>query len=318
MVSGLSTYRSKKSGAKSQHFPQRLHNLMEYVEQQGLQHVITWVFQGRGVMIHNPDGLVKLLPLFFSQTKYRSFRRQLNMWHFERIESGPHKGAFIHPYFVRDDRELSSCMSRQVSLKEPRRDPTMISIEPETFALDSDILDSPARIGEDERQQQEPHDHDIYYPTTQGIQGSNSTTCSMTQKNLDILSQWLEPNPLVHANNNDTSSSGDLSKFLSDTTTTTNSSFPHKILASNLDKKECWPQLTTSYPSSTCDKEDDMMMIPMNIIETETRMALKSFNNIPWNRLFSETPSSVRMENFPLEVDLDDFDLDVADLFTVV
>jgi len=108
--------RKKKSGSESQ-FPGKLHNMMGYVEREGLEHVISWVINGRGFMIHDPEKLVKILPLFFAQTKYRSFRRQLNMWHFERIMSGPHKGAFMHPYFVRDNQELCACMSRQIFVK---------------------------------------------------------------------------------------------------------------------------------------------------------------------------------------------------------
>jgi hypothetical protein len=109
----------KKSGNKSQ-FPGRLHSLMEHVEEQGIEGVISWVLGGRGIIVADPDRLVEILPFFFSQTKYRSFRRQLNMWHFERIEKGPCTGAFVHPYFVRGDRQLSMSMSRNVSLK-PRR-----------------------------------------------------------------------------------------------------------------------------------------------------------------------------------------------------
>lgn len=93
---------------------------MEYVEEKRILDVISWVLGGRGFIVHDPDRLVEILPLFFSQTKYRSFRRQLNMWHFERIEKGPCKGAFVHPYFVRGEKDLASSMSRQIMLK-PRR-----------------------------------------------------------------------------------------------------------------------------------------------------------------------------------------------------
>jgi len=95
--------------------------MMDYAERNGLDSIITWVLNGRAIKINDPDRLVSLLPLFFGQTKYRSFRRQLNMWHFERILEGPHAGGFMHPYFVRDQVELSGCMSRQVYIKPKRR-----------------------------------------------------------------------------------------------------------------------------------------------------------------------------------------------------
>eukprot|EP00934_Nitzschia_sp_Nitz4_P002105 Nitzschia sp. Nitz4//scaffold246_size28974//131//1048//NITZ4_008079-RA/size28974-exonerate_est2genome-gene-0.29-mRNA-1//1//CDS//3329543903//2105//frame0 len=119
MAAYPSTNNRKRIGSERQ-FPGRLHNMMAFAEKEGYEHVIGWVLNGRGVMVYSPEGLVNLLPLFFSQTKYRSFRRQLNMWHFERVEHGPNKGAFIHPYFVKDNRELCSYMCRQMHLAKPR------------------------------------------------------------------------------------------------------------------------------------------------------------------------------------------------------
>ena len=86
--------------------------MMSFVEREGLESIISWVRNGRALMVHNPEKLVELLPLFFSQTKYRSFQRQLNMWHFERVLDGPDKGAFIHPYFIKGNKPLCAYMSR--------------------------------------------------------------------------------------------------------------------------------------------------------------------------------------------------------------
>lgn len=95
-------------------FPGKLHDLMSFVEKQGLESAISWVMNGRAFLIRDPEKLVELLPKFFSQTKYRSFRRQLNMWHFERVLDGPNRGAFHHPYFVRGNKSLCSYMSRHL------------------------------------------------------------------------------------------------------------------------------------------------------------------------------------------------------------
>eukprot|EP00339_Tiarina_fusa_P002791 CAMPEP_0117030288 /NCGR_PEP_ID=MMETSP0472-20121206/21867_1 /TAXON_ID=693140 ORGANISM="Tiarina fusus, Strain LIS" /NCGR_SAMPLE_ID=MMETSP0472 /ASSEMBLY_ACC=CAM_ASM_000603 /LENGTH=285 /DNA_ID=CAMNT_0004738305 /DNA_START=29 /DNA_END=886 /DNA_ORIENTATION=+ len=105
----------RKNDANKYMFPGKLHNMMEFIDQEGLESVIAWVLDGRGFMIHDDKKLVDILPQFFSQTKYRSFRRQLNMWHFQRILEGPFKGAFIHPCFLRGKKELCSYMSRQLS-----------------------------------------------------------------------------------------------------------------------------------------------------------------------------------------------------------
>lgn len=100
-----------RTGSEVQ-FPGKLHDMMAFVEREGLESIISWVRNGRALMVHNPEKLVELLPLFFSQTKYRSFQRQLNMWHFERVLDGPDRGAFVHPLFIRGNKPLCAYMSR--------------------------------------------------------------------------------------------------------------------------------------------------------------------------------------------------------------
>ena len=107
-----------RAGSEVQ-FPGKLHDMMTFVEQEGLESIISWVRNGRAVMVHNPEKLVELLPLFFGQTKYRSFERQMNMWHFERVLAGEHKGAFVHPYFIKGNKPLCAYMSRHGLKKIP-------------------------------------------------------------------------------------------------------------------------------------------------------------------------------------------------------
>jgi HSF-type DNA-binding len=105
--------RRNRGGSESQ-FPGKLYDLLEYVAENDLESVISWARNGTAIMIHDPDKLVEILPKFFGQTKYRSFRRQLNMWHFHRIMEGPHRGAFVHPCFIRGNKQLITYMSRHV------------------------------------------------------------------------------------------------------------------------------------------------------------------------------------------------------------
>lgn len=86
---------------------------MTFIEMEGLTDIIAWVRNGQAIIVHDSDRLLKLLPIFgLSQTKYRSFERQLNMWHWERITAGPNKGAWMHPCFIRGNKVLCSYMSR--------------------------------------------------------------------------------------------------------------------------------------------------------------------------------------------------------------
>jgi hypothetical protein len=108
--------KKSRSGSETQ-FPGKLHDMMKYVEKGALESIISWELNGYGIKINHPERLVEILPLFFGQTKYRSFRRQLNMWHFHRILEGPNNGIFVHPYFVQHNRALCTKMSRQIPFK---------------------------------------------------------------------------------------------------------------------------------------------------------------------------------------------------------
>ncbi|KAG7349271.1 HSF-type DNA-binding protein [Nitzschia inconspicua] len=105
--------RRNRGGSESQ-FPGKLYDLLEYVSENDLESAICWARNGTAIMVHDPDKLVEILPKFFGQTKYRSFRRQLNMWHFHRIMEGPYRGAFMHPCFIRGNKQLLTYMSRHV------------------------------------------------------------------------------------------------------------------------------------------------------------------------------------------------------------
>jgi len=103
--------RGLRGGSETQ-FPGKLHDMLVYCERQGLGSIVSWIRGGLAFTVYDPEKLVSLLPVFFGQTKYRSFQRQLNMWHFERILDGPDKGSFFHPYFQKANKKLCSRMSR--------------------------------------------------------------------------------------------------------------------------------------------------------------------------------------------------------------
>jgi hypothetical protein len=60
-------------------FPGKLHDLLTYAEMNGLDYIISWVHEGKAFMVHNQELLLTILPIFFGQTKFRSFQRQLNV-----------------------------------------------------------------------------------------------------------------------------------------------------------------------------------------------------------------------------------------------
>lgn len=103
---------SRRRRSSETQFPGKLHNMMEYVESEGLQDIVSWVMDGRAIKVHDPQKLQSILPNFFNQTRYRSFERQLHMWHFEKLWCGRDRGSFSHPYFIKGNRALCSKMSR--------------------------------------------------------------------------------------------------------------------------------------------------------------------------------------------------------------
>ncbi|KAL3940909.1 MAG: hypothetical protein SGARI_000795 [Bacillariaceae sp.] len=84
----------------------------------GKEGIVSWLPEGGAFKVHQvPLFVTDILPLYFKQTKYKSFQRQLNLWGFERLTSGPDKGAYYHTHFLRDDPELCKNLTRQRAKK---------------------------------------------------------------------------------------------------------------------------------------------------------------------------------------------------------
>jgi hypothetical protein len=98
-------------------FPEKLHRLLLEVEAAGRSDVISFVASGRAFAIHKPDKFFKeIVPLYFRQSRLSSFKRQLNLYGFELINTGPARGGYYHELFVKDRPELCRRM-RRVAVK---------------------------------------------------------------------------------------------------------------------------------------------------------------------------------------------------------
>jgi HSF-type DNA-binding len=85
----------------------KLHKMLENAHRDGIDHIVSWVDDGNGFKVHNSDAFTKeVMPMFFDQTKYESFRRQLNLYGFTRISRGLRRGIYSHPKFVAGNRPL--------------------------------------------------------------------------------------------------------------------------------------------------------------------------------------------------------------------
>ncbi|KAL7490498.1 hypothetical protein ACHAWT_000077, partial [Skeletonema menzelii] len=55
--------------------------MIEYANTSGFSRTLSWSPDGNAFVIHDKDVMMNdLAPLFFKQTKFRSFTRQLNIW----------------------------------------------------------------------------------------------------------------------------------------------------------------------------------------------------------------------------------------------
>jgi hypothetical protein len=98
-------------------FPEKLHRLLREVEAAGMQDVISFIANGKAFQIHKPDKFFKeIVPRYFRQSRLSSFKRQLNLYGFELINTGPARGGYYHKSFVKDQPELCRKM-RRVAVK---------------------------------------------------------------------------------------------------------------------------------------------------------------------------------------------------------
>lgn len=109
---------TSRGGANAPLFPWKLHEMLQMCADNDKEGIASWVLNGKAFRVNDISLLVKeILPLFFNQTKYKSFQRQLNLWGFQRIHNGTERGAYHHKYFIRGQPDLCCNLSRQKSKK---------------------------------------------------------------------------------------------------------------------------------------------------------------------------------------------------------
>lgn len=91
-------------------FPVKLFNLLQ---KNMHEDVISWQPHGRCFLLRKPKEFVTdVMPLYFKQSKLTSFQRQLNLYGFSRLTSGPDKGGYYHELFLRGKDQLCTTMIR--------------------------------------------------------------------------------------------------------------------------------------------------------------------------------------------------------------
>lgn len=94
-------------------FPFKLYLMLENAERDNYIHIVSWVHDGKAFKVHNHNEFVsRVMPIYFDQSKYESFRRQLNFYHFSRCGRGEDRGVIYHPYLRKGARYLCNGIKR--------------------------------------------------------------------------------------------------------------------------------------------------------------------------------------------------------------
>jgi hypothetical protein len=127
-------------GTVRESFPIKLFKMLEHIDlhEPELANIVSWQPDGRSFLVHGDTKKMEehILPRFFKgQKQYASFRRQLNLWGFRRInEKGANNGAYYHDMCIRGKPHLCRDISlmaqtRGSKRKEPRYDSTWGNVE---------------------------------------------------------------------------------------------------------------------------------------------------------------------------------------------
>lgn len=93
-------------------FPQKLHQVLMRMDEDGYGDIMSWQPHGRCFILRKPEEFSNLLQKYFNISKMASFQRQINLYGFSRLTQGPDKGGYYHELFLRGKPELSARMQR--------------------------------------------------------------------------------------------------------------------------------------------------------------------------------------------------------------
>jgi hypothetical protein len=117
-------FASRNRGGVAEIFPESLHRMLKDTEDDGHAGVVSFLSHGRAFIAHDVDAFVeKILPKYFKLSKWSSFLRQLNLYGFVRVTSGPDAGAYFHELFLRGHPYQSLCLyMRRVGVPQQHMD----------------------------------------------------------------------------------------------------------------------------------------------------------------------------------------------------
>lgn len=108
----ITAYQALNSGRNHNAFPYRLYEMLQLVESDGLDHIVSWQPHGRCFVVHKPEEFTAILPRYFKLSKIASFQRQLNLYGFQRLTKGLDRGGYYNECFLRGKEFLLDNLQR--------------------------------------------------------------------------------------------------------------------------------------------------------------------------------------------------------------
>mmetsp|Transcript_10614 Transcript_10614/g.19259 ORF Transcript_10614/g.19259 Transcript_10614/m.19259 type:complete len:345 (-) Transcript_10614:187-1221(-) len=168
-------------------------NLQRILSDANYSHIITWMPHGRTWKILDKELLMSTVtPVYFGQSKFESFTRQLSSWGFKRLhQSGPDFGCYYHQCFLRGLPSLTALMQR-VSIKQGKLLPHAAG-EPR-FYLISQLYPLPPPSNSN------PADHDSVSqgpaPATSKPEGGRSDDTKQSRPTAVMVTPPMSPHSL--------------------------------------------------------------------------------------------------------------------------
>lgn len=94
-------------------FPEKLYQLINDLEKEGKEDIVSWIFEGKAFKIHQPEVFIRdTVPKYFRHKSLDSFKRQLNNYCFERVHRRGEVAIYAHEFFQRGRPELLHSIHR--------------------------------------------------------------------------------------------------------------------------------------------------------------------------------------------------------------
>ena len=98
------------SAGRAPNFPTLMHSILNRPD---LSDIVAWMPHGRSWRVLQPREFeARVIPQYFTHSKFSSFVRQANGWGFRRITAGVDRNTYYHPLFLRGLPHLIKLMKR--------------------------------------------------------------------------------------------------------------------------------------------------------------------------------------------------------------